>query len=72
MIEKLERILEEYSGKHIFISENTDLRKDLGMNSLELIELVVKLEEAFDIEISDREIMKMATIGDVIEIIQSK
>ena len=72
MIEKLERLLEEYVGKHVSITEAMDLRRDLGLNSLELVELVVQLEDTFDIEISDREVMGLTTVGDVIDAIKAK
>lgn len=40
---------------------------DLGADSLDLVELVMAMEEAFDIEISDEEAEKLRTVKDVIE-----
>jgi acyl carrier protein len=37
---------------------------DLGADSLDLVELVMAMEEAFDIEISDDDAAKLVTIGD--------
>ncbi|MBQ9290085.1 MAG: acyl carrier protein [Clostridia bacterium] len=72
MIEKLENIIEQYTGTHITLNESMDLFKDIGMNSLELMEMVVNLEEEFDIEISDREALQLVTVGDVIKLLDSK
>ena len=41
--------------------------EDLGLNSLDLVELVVRFEDEFDIEISDRHFHKFVKIEDVIE-----
>ncbi len=72
MIEKLENIIEQYTGTHVDLEESTDLFKDIGMNSLELMEMVVNLEEEFDVEISDREAMQLVTVGDVIKMLEAK
>ena len=42
------------------------------MNSLELTEMVVNLEEEFDVEILDREAMQLVTVGDVIKMLEAK
>ena len=47
------------------ITPETQLVNDLGINSLELADLVLQCEEKFDIEISDEEIHKFITVGDV-------
>ena len=72
MIEKLENIIEQYTGTHVDLEESTDLFKDIGMNSLELMEMVVNLEEEFNVEITDREAMQLVTVGDVIKMLEAK
>lgn len=42
---------------------------DLGADSLDLVELIMSMEEEFDIEISDEEAEKLATVKDVFEYI---
>jgi acyl carrier protein len=42
----------------------------LGADSLDVIELVMVLEEEFDIEITDEESEKLLTVGDVVEYIK--
>ena len=46
--------------------------EEIDADSLDLVELVMALEEEFDIEISDEEIEKIKTVGDVINHIQSR
>ena len=40
-----------------------NIRRDLGLNSLELINLAVEIEEEFDVEIPDREAMDLETVN---------
>jgi acyl carrier protein len=42
---------------------------DLGADSLDLVELIMSMEEEFDIEISDEEAEKLVTVKDVLEYI---
>jgi len=43
---------------------------DLGADSLDIVELVMALEEEFDIEIPDSDAEKVTTVGDVVEYIK--
>ena len=43
---------------------------DLGADSLDIVELVMSFEEAFDIEIPDEDAEKIQTIGDVVTYLQ--
>ena len=52
------------------ITEEADLKNDLGINSIELAELVMTCEEKFDVEFSDEDINSIATIGDVIKYLE--
>ena len=52
------------------ITEETNIRTDLGLNSLELVNLGVEIEEEFGVEIPDREAMNLSTVADAIRIIE--
>ncbi|MGE5575992.1 MAG: acyl carrier protein [Syntrophothermus sp.] len=43
---------------------------DLGADSLDIVELVMALEEEFDLEIPDEDAEKITTVGDVVEYIK--
>ncbi len=73
MIEKLKAILEENTGlKDIGIDANTDLKSDLGLTSYDLAQLACQVEDEFDIEIPDRAIKDIKTVGDVIAFIEKQ
>ncbi len=46
--------------------------EEIDADSLDIVELVMALEEEFDLEISDQEIENIKTIGDIISYIESK
>ena len=45
---------------------------DLGADSLDIVELVMAFEEAFDIDIPDEDAEKLQTVGDVVKYIEEK
>lgn len=47
-------------------------RDDLGADSLDVVELVMELEEEFDMQIDDEDAEKIATVGDAVSFIESK
>ncbi len=44
---------------------------DLGADSLDIVELIMALEEEFDLEIPDKEAEKITTVGDAVEYIKA-
>lgn len=46
-------------------------REDLGADSLDVVELVMELEDEFDMEISDDDAEKIATVGDAVSYIEN-
>jgi len=66
MFEKVKTLLvEELSINPDDITPAAELVNDLGINSLELADLVLLCEEKFDIEIGDDVVHKFITVGDV-------
>lgn len=47
-------------------------RDDLGADSLDVVELVMELEDEFDMEISDDDAEKIGTVGDAVSYIETK
>ncbi|MBQ8836985.1 MAG: acyl carrier protein [Clostridia bacterium] len=67
MFDKVKELLvEELSINADDITMEAELENDLGINSLELADLVFLCEEKFSIEIDDDEIKDLVTVGDVV------
>jgi acyl carrier protein len=54
------------------VTDATRLRDDLDLSSLQAVTLVMDLEDEFGVVIEDEEIEGLATVGDVLEIIEAK
>lgn len=52
------------------IEENTSFTDDLGADSLDIVELVMELEDAFGKEISDDDAKQLTTVGNVVDFIE--
>jgi acyl carrier protein len=75
IIEGIKETLGESLGEDIDISTvgpETDLREDLGFNSIGLLAMAVSLEEKFDFRFSNEDFVKIRTVGDVIDVISRK
>lgn len=53
------------------VKEAASFKEDLGADSLDVVELVMELEDEFDLEISDEDAEKIATVGDVVNYIKN-
>ena len=52
------------------VKPEATFKEDLGADSLDVVELVMELEDEFDLEISDEDAEKITTVGDVIQYIE--
>lgn len=67
MFETVKKILvEDMQVNEADIAMESELINDLGLNSLELADMVLLCEEKFGIEIKDDDIHKFITVGDVV------
>lgn len=72
MFEKLKELLvEELQIDADDITLDAELSGDLGINSIELADLVMICEEKFGITIEDDDIRKFTTVGDVVAYLES-
>ena len=71
MFERLKKILvEELSLNPDDVTPNSELANDLGVNSLELADLVLVCEDEFGVEFNEDDIHKFITFGDVVEYLE--
>ncbi len=64
-----ERLASKLKGKEL---TNESSFKDLGIDSLDLVDLVFELEEEIGVEFQDEELLKLNTVKDLLELIDSK
>ena len=73
ILEKVRSIVaEQLSVEAGEVKPDSNFQNDLGADSLDTVELVMALEEAFDIEIPDEAAEGIATVGDAVKYIEDK
>ena len=73
MLERMkERIAEQLNVNVEELKPETNFKEDLGVDSLDLFELVMALEEEFNTEIPSEDLEKIATINDIAEYLKAK
>ena len=73
IFQKVQSIVsEQLSVDSAEVKSEANFQNDLGADSLDTVELVMALEEAFDIEIPDEAAEGIATVGDAVKFIEEK
>lgn len=73
MLEEMkEMIAEQLNCEESSITETTSFKDDLGTDSLDLFELVMALEEKYEVEIPSEELAELTTVGAVMEYLKNK
>lgn len=67
-----EAVVETLSCNPDEVTMDTNLRDDLSADSIDAIELMMAINEAFDITIPDEKIPELATVGDIVRYIESQ
>lgn len=71
-LEKLQKIIAEVMNVDTEeISADTTFVDDLGADSLDVYQIIMGIEEEFDIEISNEEAEKIVSVGDAVEAIKN-
>ncbi|WAW14327.1 acyl carrier protein [Peptostreptococcus equinus] len=73
MFEKIKEIIVEQLSldDDSMIDMDTDIQEDLDADSLDAVEIIMAIEEEFDLKVDDEEIDDIRTIGDIINYIEN-
>lgn len=75
IVKKLKAIVKPYVNNNTAfdsLDEKTEFIKDLDINSANLVDIILDVEDEFDIRIENEEMEKMLSVGASLNIIQSK
>lgn len=67
-----ELISEQLDVKADDITEASNIQNDLGADSLDVVDLVMALEDEFDVEIPEDQVENIKTVGDIVKFIEDK
>lgn len=72
-LERVKKIIVDRLGvEESEVTLEATFKDDLGADSLDVVELVMELEDEFELEISDEEAEKISTVGDVVNYINAQ
>ena len=69
---KIVEIIQEHDSSKLHVTPELNLKEELGVDSVDLMEFIINLEEAFDIEIPDEDMDNFKTISDVVAYIHEE
>lgn len=65
-------IVEQLNVEEDAVTMEASITEDLGADSLDVVDLVMSIEESFDVEIPDEEVENIKTVGDIVKYIENK
>ena len=72
VLEKVKAILaEQFDVEEDKITADTDLQEDLGADSLDVVDLLMSIEDEFEVEVPDEEIENIKTVGSLVSYIEA-
>ena len=73
VMERVKKIVIDRLGvEEAEVTLDANFKDDLGADSLDVVELVMELEDEFDLEISDEDAEKVTTVGEVVKYIEAQ
>lgn len=54
------------------LTDDTDLARDLNVESIDLVDLVTAFEDKYDFEIPDQELKNLQTVGDIVAFVEKR
>jgi acyl carrier protein len=71
IFEKLREIIcEQLDLEESEVNLDSNILEDLGADSLDVVDLVMSIEDEFDLEVPDEEIARIKTVGDIVKFIE--
>ena len=64
-------IVEQLDVEEDAVTMEASITDDLGADSLDVVDLVMSIEESFDVEIPDEEVENIKTVGDIVKFIDA-
>ena len=65
-------VVDEDVAKSVQITDETEIREGLGLDSLQIVELLFEIEEQLEVKIEDEEAQRLRTVGNLLDVIEQK
>jgi acyl carrier protein len=72
VLEKVKSILaDQFDVEEDTITEETSLQDDLGADSLDVVDLLMSIEDEFEIEVPDEDVENIKTVGELVAYVEA-
>ncbi len=72
-VDKIKELIAKQLNKPVdSITEDKEVVKDLGADSLDVVEMLMSLEEEFNITVPEEDAVNIKTVGDIVKLIDKK
>ncbi len=72
-VDKVKELIAQQLNKSVDeITEDKDIVKDLGADSLDVVEMLMSLEEEFNVTVPEEDAVNIKTVGDIVNVIEGK
>ncbi|MBE7062008.1 MAG: acyl carrier protein [Clostridiales bacterium] len=73
LADKIKKLIADQLNKSVEeITDEKEVVKDLGADSLDVVEMLMNLEEEFGITVPEEDAVNIKTVGDIVKLIESK
>lgn len=72
-VDKIRELIAKQLNKPVEeVTEEKEIVKDLGADSLDIVEMLMGLEEEYGVTVSDEEAVNIKTVGDIVKVIDAE
>jgi len=72
ILSKLKELLQKFNGNNIELSETTDISTDLNIDSVAVMDFIMEVEDAYDIDIPLNVLSETRTMRDLVGVVQKE
>ena len=72
LFERVQELVQKFAGPSLEVKHDTAFVKDLGLESIQIIEMLCEFEDAFDLVIGENELSDVITVADLVAVVEKK
>ena len=70
LLERVQEVVQQYADPSLKVEHDTAFVKDLGLESIQIIEMLCEIEDAFDLVIGESELSDVVTVADLTAVVE--
>ena len=70
LLEQVKEVVQQFADPSLKVEQDTAFVKDLGLESIQIIEMLCEIEDAFDLVIGESELSDVVTVADLSAVVE--